>query len=288
MNNGLLVIDKPSGYTSRDVVNIVSRFFNTRKVGYAGTLDPIATGVLVVAVNDGLKLLEYLSEEDKEYIATVKLGITTDTLDVSGNILEKNDNYFVDQSKLKSVIESFKGKYLQEVPLYSSVRVNGKRLYKYAREKEEVVLPKREVEIFDIELLEVNHDEFTFKAKVSKGTYIRSLIRDIGEKINLLCTMKNLRRTKQGIFSLEDSISIQDIENNRFKFISSKNLLNNYPKVQADSEMEKKIINGAILDNIYGHDTLIFENDKELLAIYGIYQKDNSKIKPIKVFKKRD
>lgn len=288
MNNGLLVIDKPSGYTSRDVVNIVSRFFNTRKVGHAGTLDPIATGVLVIAVNDGLKILEYLSEENKEYIATVKLGIATDTLDISGNILKQNDNYFVDQSKLKSVVESFKGKYLQEVPLYSSVRVNGKRLYKYAREKEKVILPKREVEIFDIELLEVTHDEFTFKATVSKGTYIRSLIRDIGEKINLLCTMKNLRRTKQGLFSLEDSISIQDIENNRFKFISSKNLLNNYPKVQVDDELERKIINGAILDNIYEYEALVFENDKELLALYGIYQKDSSKIKPIKVFKKRD
>lgn len=288
MNNGLLVVNKPSGYTSRDVVNIISRFLNTRKVGHAGTLDPIATGVLVIAVNDGLKLLEYLQEETKEYIATVKLGISTDTLDISGNIVEKNDNYFVDQSKLKSVVESFKGKYLQEVPLYSSVRVNGKRLYKYAREKEEVILPKREVEIFDIELLAANHDEFSFRAIVSKGTYIRSLIRDIGEKINLCCTMKSLKRTKQGTFSLDNSISIQDIENNRFKFISSKALLNNYNKVLVDEDLERKILNGAILDNIYGYETLVFENEKELLAIYGIYQKDNSKIKPIKVFKKRD
>lgn len=186
MNGGILIIDKPEGYTSRDIVNIVGRFLNTPKVGHGGTLDPIATGVLVVAVGDGLKILEFLGNDTKEYIATVKLGVSTDTLDISGNIIKEQENYFLNQVELDDAIKSFKGKYFQEVPLYSSVKVNGKRLYKYAREKEDVILPKREVEIFEIELLSVNHDELKFRAVVSKGTYIRSLIRDIGENKNTL------------------------------------------------------------------------------------------------------
>lgn len=289
MNNGLLVIDKPVGYTSRDVVNIVSRFLNTPKVGHAGTLDPIATGILVVAVGDGLKLLEFLSNDIKEYIATVKFGILTDTLDVTGKILKKNENYFINQSKLKDVLESFRGRYFQEVPLYSSVRVNGKRLYKYARENEEVELPKREVEIFDIELLESDHDGFSFRVKVSKGTYIRSLIRDIGEKVNILCTMSSLRRIKQGNFDIDDAITMEDIEKNRIKFIPSSKALNDYYKVMVDESLEKKVLNGCILDNKYDSDVLVFENPRgEVLAIYKVYDKDNTKIKPIKVLKKRD
>lgn len=289
MNNGLLVIDKPIGYTSRDVVNIVSRFLDTPKVGHAGTLDPIATGVLVVAVGDGLKLLEFLSNDIKEYIATVKFGILTDTLDVTGKVLKKNENYFVNQSKLKDVLESFRGRYFQEVPLYSSVRVNGKRLYKYARENEEVELPKREVEIFDIELLESDHDGFSFRVKVSKGTYIRSLIRDIGEKANILCTMSSLRRTRQGNFEIDDAITMEDIEKNRIKFISSSKALNDYYKVMVDESLEKKVLNGCILDNKYDSDVLVFENSRgEVLAMYKVYDKDNTKIKPIKVLKKRD
>jgi len=286
--NGLLIIDKPNGYTSRDIVNIVGRFLNTKKVGHAGTLDPIATGVLVVAVGEGLKVLEYLTNETKEYIATVKLGTSTDTLDVTGNVLEENDSYFLDASKLHEVVNSFKGKYIQEVPIYSSVKVNGKKLYYYARGKEEVVLPKREVEIFEIELLNYSHDEFSFRAVVSKGTYIRSLIRDIGEKLNIPCTMKELRRVKQGNFDLKDAIKLDDIENNKLKFIPISSALTNYYTVTVDEVMENKILNGAILDNNYENEKVVFKNkNDEILAIYGTYLKDKTKIKPLKVLKKR-
>lgn len=287
MNNGLLVIDKPSGYTSRDIVNLVARFLNTSKVGHCGTLDPIATGVLVVAVNDGLKILEFMKNDTKEYIATVKMGILTDTLDITGKVT-KEKKYFLDISKLTNAINSFKGKYWQEVPLYSSVKVNGKRLYKYARENEEVVLPKREVEILDIELLDVNHDEFSFRTTVSKGTYIRSLIRDIGEKINIPCTMNSLRRVRQGDFSLDDAITLEDIENNRFKFISIERAFLGYHVEIVDDFLESKILNGSILDNLYNEKSVVFKNKKdEVLAIYEVYDKDNTKIKPIKVLKKR-
>lgn len=286
MDGGIIIIDKPEGYTSRDIVNIVERFLNTPKVGHNGTLDPIATGVLVVAVKDALKVLEFMNNDKKEYIAKVKLGIKTNTLDISGEIIEQNENYFLDVSKLERVVNSFKGKYFQEVPLYSSVKVSGKRLYKYAREKEEVALPKREVEIFEIELLDTCHDYFTFRAVVSKGTYIRSLIRDIGEKMNLCCTMESLRRTKQGIFSLDDAIKLSDIENNNFKFVPIDKVLSNYHTVIADDFLEKKILNGSLLQNLYKKDLVVFKNSQgNVIAIYEPYDKDENRIKPIRVFK---
>lgn len=288
MKDGLLVVDKPAGYTSRDIVNIVGRFLNTSKVGHAGTLDPIATGVLVIGVDEGLKLIEFLANEKKEYIATAKFGIFTDTLDITGNVLKQVEHYFVNQSKIQEVLNSFKGKYIQEVPLYSSVKVNGKKLYSYARENIDVTLPKREVEIFDIELLHIDHEGFTFKTTVSKGTYIRSLIRDIGERAGILCTMSALRRTIQGEFSLEDAISLNDIENNEIRYVSGDRALSHFNKVVVDDELEVKVLNGCVLENKYGYDTFAFENSKgEVLAIYKIYDKDNKKIKPMKVLKKK-
>ena len=287
--DGIIVVDKPKNYTSRDIVNIIESILDTRKVGHAGTLDPIATGVLVIAIGNGLKILEFINNKNKEYIATVKMGIETNTLDISGELVNKVDNYYFDLSKLKDAINSFKGKSMQEVPLYSSVKVGGQRLYKYAREKKEVELPKREIEIFDIELIDYNHDEFTFKALVSKGTYIRSLIRDIGKKIGIPCTMKELRRTKQGVFTLDDAISLEKLENGFLKYISLDKALNEINFIEADDYLENRILNGSILENRYNEKLIGFKNKKgEVIALYKTYDKDNSKIKPIKVLKKED
>lgn len=284
--NGLLIIDKPKGITSRDVVNTVCSILNTRKVGHAGTLDPIATGVLVVAVGNGLKILEFLNDDVKEYIATVKVGILTDTLDVTGKIVKEKNNYFLDSTKLSNIINSFKGKYLQEVPLYSSVKVDGKRLYKYARDGIDVTLPKREVEIIEIELLNISHDEFTFRALVSKGTYIRSLIRDIGEKLEIPCSMKELRRTKQGNFDITDTVTLEKIESGKVRPVPIEKALKGLIFVPCDDELERKIMNGAILDNYYAENIVGFKNkNNEVIAIYKVYDKDITKIKPLKVFK---
>ena len=285
--DGFYVINKPSGYTSRDIVNIAGRIFGTRRIGHAGTLDPIATGVLVLAVGNGLKALEFVSSDIKEYIATVKIGISTNTLDITGEIEKKVDNYYLDLAKLDSAIKSFIGKYEQEVPLFSSVRVDGQRLYKYAREKKNVELPKREVEIYNIELLEHNHNEFKIKVLVSKGTYIRSLIRDIGDKIGIPCTMKELVRTRQGDFSLDESVTLEQFENSRLEPLSIEKGLKNIYFVEADDYLENRILNGSILRNLYDKDIVGFKNkDGVVLALYEVYEKDNSKIKPIKVFKK--
>ncbi len=285
--DGIIVVDKPKEYTSRDVVNIVGKTLNTRKVGHAGTLDPIATGVLVVAVGQGLKILEYLNDKDKEYTATVKMGITTDTLDITGKVIDTINDFKIDKKILEDAINSFKGKYEQVVPLYSSVKVDGERLYKYARENKEVELPKREVEIYDIKLIDFKNDEFTFTAKVSKGTYIRSLIRDIGDKIGIPCTMKELRRTKQGDFLIDNAISLEDIKEGNIKYIAIDKALPNIKFIEADDYLENRILNGSILNNLYDESIIGFKNKKgEVIALYEVYDKDNNKVKPIKVFRR--
>ncbi len=282
--DGIFIIDKKEGYTSRDVVNMTERFLNTKKVGHAGTLDPIATGVLVIAVGTGLKILEFINERDKEYIATVKVGIETNTLDITGEVTKKKDNYCLNVSKLQSVLESFVGKYEQTVPLYSSVKVGGQRLYKYARENTPVELPKRMVEIFNIELIEYNHDEFTFKTTVSKGTYIRSLIRDIGEKLDIPCTMKKLRRTRQGNFTIKDANTMEDLESGNIHMLPLEKALNELKIVEVDDYLENRISNGSILENRYNEPKVVFKNkNDEIIAIYEVYEKDKNKIKPIKV-----
>ena len=198
-SNGILVINKEKGYTSRDVVNVIGKLFKTKKVGHNGTLDPLASGVLVICLNKYTKLNKLLSANEKEYIAEVFLGVKTDTLDIEGNVLEKKKSV-INKEDLMKTLKKFTTVYEQEVPLYSAVKVNGKKLYEYARSGEKVILPKKKVIIKKIELLNFEKNKFTFKCLVSKGTYIRSLIRDILNDLNVVGTMSNLVRTKQGVF----------------------------------------------------------------------------------------
>ena len=275
--NGILLINKKYGITSRDVVNEAVKRLNTKKIGHTGTLDPIATGVLVVCVGTYTKLVDMLTSNDKEYVAEVTLGLKTDTLDITGNII-KQEKYNLEENNLINVLNSFKGRYLQEVPIYSAVKINGKKLYEYARNNENIELPKREVNIYDIGLLEFKDNKFTFKCLVSKGTYIRSLIRDICDKLNILGTMSKLTRIKQGKFKLEDCIEIEDINTN--KLISIKDILD-IPKITVDNNLKNKILNGQILDKINTFKEVLFiDKENNELAIYKEYDKDSSKIKP--------
>lgn len=286
--NGILVIDKEKEYTSRDVVNIVAKKFNTKKVGHTGTLDPLATGVLVLCINDATKLAEILTNHDKEYIAEATLGLLTDTLDITGSVLESKDSV-IDRITIKKCLDKFQKKYLQEVPLYSALRISGKRLYNYAFAKEEIELPSREVEIKEIELLDYkiveNKTVFKFRCVVSKGTYIRSLIRDIAQELKTIGVMSNLKRTKQGQFSIESAIKLENLKNDNFKLLSITEILNDYFKVIVDDELKLEIKNGKIIDNIYGKDTVFFvDKSNNPLAIYKMYEKDITKIKPWKMF----
>ena len=281
--NEILVIDKPESWTSRDVVNKISHKFNTRRVGHLGTLDPIATGVLIVVLGEAVKLTDLIINDTKEYIATAKIGIKTDTLDITGNVLETS-NIVPQREELEKILKTFLGKSIQEVPLYSSVKVNGRRLYDYARNNIDVILPKREIEIFDIELLNYSNDTFTFKVLVSKGTYIRSLIRDIGSKLNICCTMTNLRRTNQAGIDISNAYSLEDILNDKYKSLTFNDLLKDYPFVIVDSYLEKKIKNGRPLENRYDFDRFIYQNEEgKILAIYEV-SSDKKQVKPYKVF----
>lgn len=281
--NGILVVDKEKGYTSRDVVNVVSKKLGTKKVGHTGTLDPIATGVLVLCIGKSLKLTELLVSNDKEYEAVVKLGIETDTLDITGKVEKEMDVSVISCEQLEKVLDSFKGKIKQEVPKYSAVSVNGKRLYEYARRNIEVELPVREVEIFDIKLIsDIINNEFTFRCKVSKGTYIRSLIRDIGKALGVVATMKELKRIRQGIFDIEESYSLEDINNDKFEIIDPVSVLD-IPKVIVDSDMEFKIKNGQVLKSFFDSEmAMILNKNNELLAIYK--KKEDGFVKPYKMF----
>ena len=273
-SNGILVINKDKGYTSRDVVNVISKLFGTKKVGHNGTLDPLATGVLVICLNRYTKLNELLSAREKEYIAEVTLGVRTDTLDIEGNVLEEKVCDISKDDLLKG-LKKFEMTYMQEVPIYSAVKVNGKKLYEYARSGEDVILPKKEVTIKKIELLEFNENKFIFKCLVSKGTYIRSLIRDILADLGVIGTMSNLTRTKQGVFDIENAYTLTDVRNDNYRLLKIKDVLD-IDKVIVSDELKFKILNGCKVKGNYSDRVLFLDENGEELAIY---KKDNDDMK---------
>lgn len=264
--NGIIVVNKPAGITSRDVVNYISKLLNIKKVGHNGTLDPLAEGVLVVCIGRYTKLNNMLTSKEKEYIAKVRVGIKTDTLDITGKIVKEQDEK-IDINLLKNVLERFPKKYLQEVPKYSAVKVNGRKLYEYARENIDVKVPKKEVEIKYLELLSYDDNSFTFKTNVSKGTYIRSLIRDIMDNMNMIGTMENLTRTKQGMFNIESSYSLKDIENGKYKVLKIKDVFD-IETVVVDDVTKKKIVNGSVLYGNYPDEVLFLDKEGTELALY--------------------
>lgn len=286
--NGIIVVNKEENYTSRDIVNIVSKALKTKKVGHTGTLDPMATGVLVICVEKATKLVEILMDHDKEYIAEVCLGVNTDTLDITGNILNEED-INISKEDIVNVLDSYIKTYDQEVPVYSAVKVKGKKLYEYARNNKEVKLPKKKVTIHDIKLIgdvvyKDNKTYFKIKTRVSKGTYIRSLIRDIGKSLNTYGCMTSLIRTRVGDFSISDAISLDDIKNNNIKMMDTKLALTNYKQVTTDTKLENKIKNGSIIPNIYNEEEVLFlDQNGNLLALYKKYDKNPDFLKPWKM-----
>ena len=282
--NGILAIYKEKGYTSRDVVNILTKELGTKKIGHTGTLDPIATGVLVVCINNGLKLVELLTNHDKEYIAKVRLGIETDTLDITGTTIKEDKNILkYSKEQIEEALKKFIGKTMQTVPKYAAIKVDGKKLYEYARNGEEVKLPTRKIEIYDLKLASsVKDNEFYIKCHVSKGTYIRSLIRDIGYALGTYATMVELERTKLGEFGLENTYTLEDIRYGVYSITSIEDSVN-LPKVVVDKEVEKKIRNGMVLDKFFDDNmVMIMNKDNELIAIYQSI--DNGKVKPYRMF----
>lgn len=206
----IIVINKPKGMTSHDAISIYKKNNNIKKIGHAGTLDPNASGVLVVGINSGTKKLAELILDDKEYIATIQLGMHTTTYDIEGDIIVNHD-LKLKRSNIEKIIQSFDNrKYLQKPPIYSAIKINGKKLYEYAREKKEVEIPMREVEIKSLEILSFNLTKSILVCRmlVSKGFYVRSFAMDFAKELNTYGTLIDLVRTKSGKFTLSEAINL--------------------------------------------------------------------------------
>jgi len=281
--DGIFLIDKETGCTSRDVVDEIIRKTENTKVGHTGTLDPLATGVLVVCVGKATKLVDHLTSSNKKYEAEITLGIETDSHDITGNVIKEEVINLSDEEIINTVL-SMKGEYEQEVPIYSAVKVKGKKLYEYARAKENVELPVRTVNILDIEIISpiIREDDkaiFSISCTVSKGTYIRALARDIAAKLNTVGLMSKLRRLTQGYFDISECKKTDDTRICDIKSIGES--LRGYHVIIVDEILKKAILNGKIIDNIYDREEILFkDSDDNVLALYKTYEKDNTKIKP--------
>ena len=265
MHNGVLLIDKPAGFTSRDIVNQVGKIFHTKKIGHTGTLDPMATGVLILCVGSYTKLVDNLTSKNKEYIAVMQLGLLTDTLDITGKTL-KEESVNIAEDQIYAAFKNFPREYNQEVPSYSAVKINGKKLYEYAREGVSVTLPKRIVNIYSLEILSIDNNEITFKTSVSKGTYIRSLIRDLGASLKTYASMRSLRRVSQGAFAIDKCLKISDITEN-MSLLTLDDLFS-YPHFSLNDTEYQKVLNGNKLflksDSLY----LLLTYQNKTIALY--------------------
>ena len=238
---------KEKGYTSQDVVSICKGILKTKKIGHAGTLDPDATGVLLLGVGKGTKITEYLMEYGKTYIFEMIFGTSTDTLDLSGNVTGFSDKTY-DKEKLKQILDDLNGKTIEQVPpMYSAVKVNGKKLYEYARENKEIKRKSRKITIYNIEPLHLLENSCIIKVRCSKGTYIRVLIEDIAKKLDRLAYMKSLIRVNSGGFDIKDSIKIESLRKCNIDDVSYSvyESLTEMKSIKLDDNLYKKITNGV-------------------------------------------
>ena len=266
--DGILVIHKEAGMTSHDVVAQLRRILHIKKIGHSGTLDPQATGVLLVLVGKACKALPYLEDTDKEYVATMRLGERYDTDDIWGELQETKDVTPI--SDFDSVLQEFKGDIKQYPPMVSSVRVNGKKLYEYARNHETVERPLRDVTIYDIKALD--QELLKFRVACSSGTYIRSLCVDIAEKTGNLGCMSSLVRTKVGRFSLEDACTLDDVKNGNFTLHSLMEMFAGYTQIAY--EPIEDVFNGKKIKLSCDADEVMITHDQEIVAVYQRVKND--------------
>ncbi|MGH7885749.1 MAG: tRNA pseudouridine(55) synthase TruB [Thermodesulfobacteriota bacterium] len=241
---GVVVVDKPKDITSHQAVERVKKILNVKKAGHTGTLDPFATGVLTVCLNNATKLIPYLMEDTKEYYAEMVLGISTDTLDCTGNTIFEKDIKNISQTDVSNIICRFKGKLKQIPPMYSAVKIKGKKLYNLARKGIEIERTPREVVINDIKLLDFIPPVVKFSVSCSKGTYIRSLASDIGGEIGCGAHLSELRRLSSGRFCIENSHNFDEIESGNYKLLSVNKVLSGYKSIKVNSDLASRIRNG--------------------------------------------
>ena len=244
--NGIIVVNKEKGFTSHDVVAKMRRILNTKKIGHTGTLDPDATGVLPICIGKATRVCDMLINSDKEYVAEIKFGITTDTQDIFGNVLSER-RVKLKKDEISSAIMSFEGEINQLPPMYSAVKIKGKKLYEYARSGIEVERKPRKVNIKKIDILDINEDMAKVKILCSKGTYIRTLCSDIGEKLGCGACMASLVRTKSAGFEIENAVTLDELEKNGFEkyLVKTDFVFSALNEITVNDEIKKRLINGA-------------------------------------------
>ncbi|WP_026391412.1 tRNA pseudouridine(55) synthase TruB [Haploplasma modicum] len=281
--DGIILINKPVGITSFDVVRRAKKIFNTKKIGHTGTLDPFASGLLILCVGKATKLATKLTSEIKSYEGIIKFNKHYDTFDVTGNVLNE-DNKIITLSDLNSIKEEFLGNQKQIPPIYSALKVNGKKLYEYARKNIDVEIKPRDIDIYDLNFKETKtSNEFYFDVLVSKGTYIRSLAVDIASKLNTYGALKTLNRTKIANFSLENSVDLENATTN--DLISIEEIYKDSKKLVLSDYLIKLVKNGIYLDErqiITNKDFLVYDNNNNLIALYEVV--DINKYKPLIIF----
>lgn len=246
---GIIVIDKPIGITSFDVIRVLRRNLKERRIGHTGTLDPLATGILVVCVGKATKLAQDIEGYEKEYVADLELGFKTDTYDIEGKVLAKVEEFNISYENFEETLQTFKGDIKQIPPMYSAIKVDGKKLYELAREGVEIERKARDVSIKNLETISFDGIKAKIDCTVSKGTYIRSLIYDLGEKLGTFATMTGLRRTRVGEEDLARAFTLEAIEKmvseNDFSFLVSIEDYFKFPKVDIEDENDLKLfVNG--------------------------------------------
>lgn len=263
--NGLILLNKEANMTSHDLVNKVRKQLVTKKVGHTGTLDPNATGLMIIAFGKATKLVNYLQKDSKEYVLEMQLGVLTDTLDIWGKLLKEEEFTKPSRKDFNSILEGFVGKQQQQPPMYSAIKIKGRKLYELARENIIVDIPKREIEIYEVELLEYNN---TIKIRVicSSGTYIRTLCLDIAKKCGTIGTMTSLVRTKVGDFNLVDANTIAQLQNNDFQVIKPEVALSNYHVVEYTNLSD--VLNGRTITLDTNEDLVLIKVNGDIMAFY--------------------
>lgn len=266
--DGIIVVNKPKGCTSHDVVYKVKKIFN-KKVGHTGTLDPMAEGVLPILVGKGTLLSKYLINHDKKYMVKLQLGIKTDTADSEGKVIEekKVKETQLNKENIIQILKTFIGKQEQIPPIYSAIKVNGKKLYEYARKGQEVDIKVREIEIYDIKLMNFSAEEkqIEFEVFCGKGTYIRSLCEDIAKKFDTVGYMKELKRIQVGDYTIDNSITVQELEKlkENIQLITIEKIFENKKSINLNDAKLQLFLNGVKLTQKFDDDIYrIYNNDK--------------------------
>ena len=266
MISGSLLIDKEVGLTSRQEVNNVSRVLKEKKAGHIGTLDPFADGLLIVLLGKATKISQFLEGMDKTYLATLSLGSKTDTGDNTGNKVFKMDVPILNKNRIEEVFKSFLGIQKQVPPMYSAIKINGKELYKYAREGVEIARHEREINIYELKLLNFSENEITFISKVSKGTYIRTLAEDIAERLGTVGHLSKLTRLQIGPYSLDNAKKSSEVSEK--DLIKSDKMLSYMKQIKIDDSLKNKVYNGAAIHLDIDDEMVLLKDDVEPIAVY--------------------